>query len=295
MPHEWISTLATLSLSVLVLSTVTFTTQQYVFTLQENLAEDELQDLTDEIASHVIELYKIGRKSGDPEATEPPRIVATTRIELLERVVSGSFYRIVLNNSTGSVEAYLLNDPNVRSSTALQGISQQVDLVGEGLSNTPISIVYENRASPTKDRIMLVTPGTTSISLTGGGAGGDFFIEDPDSPNPANGDEYANMTIYNGGGSSVSIYEIGITYGATTLYFRQDVSFTPWVIGSGSDSGPIILWFGPGGIPGSLPTAIDEWATDGGNFNHIPAGATVYITLYFDPTRTESEIIETTN
>ena len=95
MPHEWISTLATLTLSILVLSTVTFTTQQYVFTLQDNLAEDELQDITDEIASHVIELYKIGRRSGDPAATEPPRTVATTRIELLERVVGNSFYRIL--------------------------------------------------------------------------------------------------------------------------------------------------------------------------------------------------------
>ena len=295
MPHEWISTITTLALSVLVLTTVTFTTQQYVFTLQENLAEDELQDITDEIASQVIELYKIGSKSSDPGATEPAKTVVTTRIQLLERVVSDSFYRIVLNNSTGSVEAYLLSDPDVKSSTPLQGINNQVHLVGEGLSNTPIYIIYENRASPTKDRIVLVTPGTTSISLTGGGAGGDFFIDDPDNPNPANGDEFVNMTIYNNGGSSVSIYEIGITLGSTTLYYRQDGSFTPWVIDSGSDSGPIILWFGPGSIPGSLPTAIEEYASDGGNFNHIPAGATVYITLYFDTSRSESEIIETTN
>lgn len=295
MPHEWISTLTTLALSILVLTSVTFTTQQYVFSLEEALAEDQLQDITDEIASKMTEIYKIGIKSSDPAPTEPAKTVVTTRIQLLERVVSNSFYRIVLNNSTGSIEAYLLTDPDVKSTTPLQGINYRVDLVGEGLSNTPIYIIYENRASPTKDRIVLVTPGTTSTSLTGGGAGGDFFIEDPDSPNPANGDEYVNMTIYNDGGSSVSIYEIGITYGGTTLYYQQDGSFTPWVINSGSNSGPIILWFGPGSIPGSLPTAIAEWDSDGGSFNHIPVGETVYITLYFDTSRSESEVIETTN
>ncbi|MFX1518482.1 MAG: hypothetical protein ACFFCD_00955 [Promethearchaeota archaeon] len=294
MPHEWVSTLTVIAISVLVLSTVTLTTQQYVFNLENGLAEDKLQDITDEIASKVIELYRIGSRSSDPAAAEPPKLVATTRIQLLERVVRNSFYRLVLNNSTGSVEAYLLNDPDVKAGTSLQGIHRQVDLVGEALSNVPINIVYENRASPTKDRIVLVTPGTTSLSLTGGGAGGDFFINEPGDVAP-NGDEYVNMTIYNSGGSSVNIYEIGITYGATTLYFRQDASFTPWDIDSGDNSGQIILWFGPGSIPGSLPTAIDEWDSDGGNFNHIAAGATVYITLYFDTSRTESEIIETTN
>ena len=57
----------------------------------------------------------------------------------------------------------------------------------------------------------------------------------------------------------------------------------------------MILWFGPGSIPGSLPTAIAEWDSDGGNFNHITVGATVYITLYFDTSRSESEVIVTTN
>ena len=294
MPHEWISTLTTLALSILVLTSVTFTTQQYVFSLEEALAEDQLQDITDEIASKMTEIYKIGIKSSDPAPTEPAKTVVTTRIQLLERVVSNSFYRIVLNNSTGSIEAYLLNDPDVEASTALQGINNQVDLEGEGLSNSPVYLIYENRASPTKDRIVLGTPGTTVVSLLGGGSGGDFFINGP-SDSAANGDEYLNMTIYNNGASSISVYEIGITYGSTTLYYRQDGSFTPWVIDSGSNSGSIILWFGPGSIPGSLPTAIAEWASDGGNFNHIPAGETVYITLYFDTIRSESEIIETTN
>ena len=115
MPHEWISTLATLALSVLVLSTVTFTTQQYVFSLEETLAEDQLQDIADEIASKVIEIYRIGRQSSDATASEPLRTIASTRLQPQARTISGSPYQIVLNNSTGSVEIYLVTDPDIEN------------------------------------------------------------------------------------------------------------------------------------------------------------------------------------
>jgi hypothetical protein len=101
--------------------------------------------MADEIASKVIEIYKIGRQSSDATAAEPLKIVATIRLELLERIISDSFYQMVLNNSTGSVEVYLISDSNVEASSSLQGINQIVDLIGNASSGNNTYISYQKR------------------------------------------------------------------------------------------------------------------------------------------------------
>ena len=128
----------------MVLTTVTFTTQNYAIAIREDLAESELQEITDEIASKVIEVYNIGKNmdSGNVSITLS-----------LERIVSNSFYYVSLNDSQSCVIAYLQIDSDVRAVTYLHGIGERVELTGSVHSSNNSYIFYDANASP--DQIIL--------------------------------------------------------------------------------------------------------------------------------------------
>ena len=278
MPHEWVSTLTVMALSVLVLSSVTLTTQQYVFTLEDALAEDKLQDLTDEIASKVISLYNIGHKSdADPSDSDPIIDIANTRLTLLERTIANSFYRVVLNNSTGAVEAYLLSDPSVRASTSLQGINKHVDLSGDAWSGNNTFIWYQKRLNQ-KDWITINNGAFEffQLSLVSNATDMFEFYQEP----PANKYTGLNMTITNIGTNDVNVYWIELRAKGGSAYYSINSDDPPsgaWTMEAGIPE-EFLLYFGPSGTP---PGYLDYYDSDAWQ-NFLDPGDELTIIFYFD-------------
>ncbi len=279
MPHEWVSTLTVMALSVLVLSSVTLTTQQYVFNLEDALAEDKLQDLTDEIATKVISLYNFGHKSdADPSDSDPIIDVANTRLTLLERTIGNSFYRVVLNNSTGTVEAYLSNDPSVRASTSLQGINHQIDLSGDSWSGNNTFIWYQKRLNQ-KDLISINNGVFEFFQLQLTSELGDMFILNL-FPNPNRYAELA-MNITNIGTNDVDVYWIELSAEGGSAYYNLGMDDPPsswWTIEAGTQE-TFYLYFGPTGQGG--PPYIDFYDADAFP-NFLDPGDELTIIFYFD-------------
>ncbi|WP_287585380.1 hypothetical protein [Candidatus Borrarchaeum sp.] len=283
MPHEWVSTLTVMALSVLVLSSVTLTTQQYVFNLEDALAEDKLQDLTDEIATKVISLYNFGHKSdADPSDSNPIIDVANTRLTLLERTIGNSFYRVVLNNSTGTVEAYLSNDPSVRASTSLQGIHKHVDLSGDAWSGNNTYIWYQKRLNQ-KDLISINNGVFEFFQLALISSLDDMFIQNLGLPNPT---RYAgvSMNITNVGTNDVDVYWIELRDSdGNSNYYNLDSGDPPsvwWTINAG-ETEEFNLYFGPWSTP---PTGyLEEHPGSDPTFpNYLDEYDELTIIFYFD-------------
>lgn len=279
MPHEWISTLTVMVLSVLVLSTVTLTTQQYVFNLEDVLAEDKLQDLTDEIASKVISLYSIGHKSdADPSDSDPIIDIANTRLTLLERTIANSFYRVELNNSTGAVEAYLSNDPSVRARTSLQGINHQVDLSGDAWSGNNTFIWYQKRLNQ-KDLISMNNGVFEFFQLTLTTSPEDmfaFWIEPPSFRTTG-----IDMNITNIGTNDVDVYWIELRAEGGNAYYSINSDDPPsgaWTIEAGTQE-EFSLYFGP---PGQSPPVYLEPYDRQAFPNFLDEGDELTIIFYFD-------------
>lgn len=279
MPHEWVSTLTVMALSVLVLSSVTLTTQQYVFNLEDALAEDKLQDLTDEIATKVISLYNFGHKSdADPSDSDPIIDIANTRLTLLERTIANSFYRVVLNNSTGTVEAYLSNDPSVRASTSLQGINHQVDLSGDAWSGNNTFIWYQKRLNQ-KDWITINNGVFEFFQLQLTSDLDDMFDLDL-GPNRFRYSE-VSMNITNIGTNDVDVYWIELSAEGGRAYYNLGMDDPPsswWTFNAGEPE-EINLYWGPSG---QQPVGYLAQYDDDAFPNFLDPGDELTIIFYFD-------------